>query len=132
MSTSIAEFRTRFPEFTDTDAYPDPRVQLFLDDAALCVDEEIYDTMYSLAICYLAAHELFLGTQTATSSANAQKLGPIASKTAGQVSVSRAVASLDLTDGDAYYLQTTYGQKFLSIRDKVKIPGFLVINNVGL
>ena len=132
MSASVADFRTRFPEFANDTMYPSARIQLFLDDAALCINEEIYGDMYNIANCYLAAHDLFLGTQTAASSANAQKLGPVSSKSAGQVTVARAVGSLDLSDGDSYYLQTLYGQKFISIRNKVKIPGFLVINNVGL
>ena len=127
MSADIATFRIRFPEFSDDTTYPDARIQLFIDDAALCIDEDRYGNMYDLAICYLAAHKLYLGTQTASSSANAQKIGPIASKSAGQVSVSRAVNSLDLSDGDSYYLQTLYGQEFLTIRNKVKIPGFMVV-----
>jgi len=132
MATTVEDFRTRFPEFSNVATYPDARVQLFLDDAALCIDEGIYGDMYDLAVCYLAAHELYLGTQTASSSGNAEKVGPVSSKSAGQVTVARGVASVDLTDPDAYYLKTTYGQKFINIRDKVKIPGFIVINNVGL
>ena len=129
MSATVEDFRTRFPEFADETAFPDPRVQLFLDDAALCIDQDIYDTMYDLAVCYLAAHELKIGTDTASSSGNSSNIGPVTSKAAGQVNKSYAVNALDLGDGDAYYQQTQYGLKFLSIRDKVKIPGFLVINN---
>ena len=128
MSATVSDFRVRFPEFANDTTYPDARVQLFLDDAALCVNEPIYGDMYNIAICYLAAHELFLGTQTATSSANAQKLGPVSSKAAGGVKVDRAVSAIDLSSGDAYYLQTQYGIKFLNIRNKVKIPGFLAIS----
>jgi hypothetical protein len=131
MSTTVSGFRTRFPEFSNATTYPDPRVQLFLDDAVLCVSETVYKQFTDLAVYYLAAHELFLATKTSDASGGgAQNIGPVSSKSAGQVSVSRAVGSLDLKDSDSYYLQTIYGQKYLSIRDKVKVPGFMVVNKV--
>jgi hypothetical protein len=126
---TVADFRTRFPEFADDTAFPDARVQMFLDDAALCIDQDRYGAMYDLAVCYLAAHELTLATRTASAPGGGASLavGPTSSKTAGGVSVTKAINSIDLSDGDAYYQQTQYGLKFISIRDKVKIPGFTVI-----
>jgi len=127
MSIDIASFRIRFPEFADDTAYPDPRVQLALDDAELCVDETKFGTLYELGVMNLAAHELRLTTDTANSPASAGSLGPVSAKTAGGVSVTRAINALDLSNSDSYYQQTQYGLKFLSIRDKVKIPAFMVI-----
>ena len=127
MSIDIASFRTRFPEFADDTAYPDPRVQLALDDAELCVDETKFGTLYELGVMHLAAHELKLTTDIANSPASAGAIGPVSSKTAGGVSVTKAINNIDLSDGDAYYQQAQYGLKFLNIRDKVKIPAFMVI-----
>ena len=126
---TVEDFRTRFPEFANDATFPDARVQMFLDDAALCTDEDRYGAMYNSAVCYLAAHELAVGYKTSSAPGGSAGLsvGPTSQKTAGGVSVTKAVNSIDLTDGDAYYQQTQYGLKFLSIRDKVKIPGFTVI-----
>lgn len=127
MSIDVASFRTRFPEFSDITPYPDARVQLALDDAQLCIDANRYLTLNEIAVMYLAAHELKLTTDISTAPASAGALGPVSQKTAGGVSVTRAVNPLDLSQGDAYYQQTQYGLKFLSLRDKVKIPAFMVI-----
>ena len=129
MSVNIADFRVRFPEYSDVPTFPDARIQLFLDDAELCIDEDIYGPMYDLAVCYLAAHELKLATDTSSTSAAAGNVGPVSSKTAGGVSKTMAIGALDMTESDSYYALTTYGLKFLNIRDKVKIPGFRVIAN---
>jgi len=126
MSASVADFRTRFPEFADDTTYPDARIQLFLDDAAMCVDEGVYGKFYDTAVCYLAAHMLYLGTLTSSGSGGAS-VGPISTKTAGGVSKTYAINSLDLNDSDSYYSQSQYGLTFMSIRAKVKIPGFIVI-----
>lgn len=126
MSATIVGFRTRFPEYSDINTYPDARIQMFLDDSALCIHSPVYGAMYDMAIYYLSAHELFMAIGTAKGAGS--NVGPVSSKTAGSVSVSRAVASVDLTQGDSYYTLSQYGVKYLSIRDKVKIPGFLVLS----
>ena len=127
MAIDVASFRTRFPEFSDVTPYPDARVQLSLDDAQLCIDADKYLTLNEIAVMYLAAHELKLTTAISNAPASAGALGPVSQKTAGGVSTTRAVNAIDLSHGDAYYQQTQYGLKFLSLRDKVKIPAFMVI-----
>lgn len=122
-------FKVRFPEFSSID---DGRVQLALDDASLIVDETRYATKYDLAIAYHAAHELKVATDISSSPSASSNVGPVSSKSAGGVSVSRAVSSIDLSSGDAYYQTSTYGIKFLSIRNLVRVPGFMAINLNGL
>jgi hypothetical protein len=130
MSVSVAGFRTRFPEFSDITEYPEARVQIFLDDASLCVDPERFLTMTDIAIYYLAAHDLSIGERTAAGSGSASEIGPVTSKSAGQVSKSHAVNSLDLNQSDSYYQQTLYGLKYLNIRDKIKVPAFFTVCKV--
>lgn len=119
MATDVATFRIRFPEFDDNIEYPDTRVQLFLDDAANCymgLDESRWCNKYDYAQAYLAAHLLTVGTGTEVGDTSV-KAGPVSSKTAGGVSVSRAVVAKDRSDLDDFYTSTTYGQQFLNIRN---------------
>ena len=118
MTCTVEEFRIRFPEFEDGVDYPDARVQLFLDDAAedIGIDEGRWCGKYNRAHCYLGAHYLSVGTGSEAGDSSS-KSGPISSKTAGGVSVGRAVMVKDRSDLDDFYMGTTYGQQFLNIRN---------------
>lgn len=119
MACTVAEFRIRFPEFADDVEYPDARIQLFLDDAAnyyMGTDENRWCNKYNYAQCYLAAHLLTVATG-AEAGDTSVKSGPVSSKSAGGVSVSRAVVAKDRSDQDDFYMGTVYGQQFLNIRN---------------
>ena len=119
MACTVAEFRSRFPEFSDISEYPDLRIQLFIDDAAnihMGIDENRWCGKYNYAQCYLAAHLLLGGTSTEAGDNNT-KSGPISNKSAGGVSVTRAVVVKDRSDTDNYYMSTPYGQQFLITRN---------------
>lgn len=119
MATDVATFRIRFPEFADGVEYSDVRIQLFLDDAANCYmgpDENRWYGKYDYAQSFLAAHLLTVGTGSEAGDSSV-KAGPVSSKTAGGVSVSRAVVAKDRSDLDDFYMGTTYGQQFLIIRN---------------
>ncbi len=118
MTCTVEEFRIRFPEFADETEYPDLRVQLFLDDAVCYIgdDENRWCNKYNMAHCYLAAHLLTAGTGTEAGD-NSSKAGPVSSKTAGGVSVTRAVVTKARSDSDEFYSSTAYGQQFLVIRN---------------
>lgn len=119
MATDVTAFRARFPEFADDTEFPDARIQLFLDDAANCyigTDENRWCGKYDIAQAYLAAHLLFAGTASEAGDASS-KSGPISGKTAGGVSVTRAVATKTRSDADDFYVSTAYGQQFLNIRN---------------
>lgn len=119
MATDVPTFRIRFPEFSDNTEYPDARIQLFLDDAVNCymgTDENRWCNKYDYAQAYLAAHLLTVGTASEAGDSSV-KSGPISSKSAGGVSVTRAVVAKDRSDTDDFYMSTTYGQQFLNIRN---------------
>ena len=128
MACEVATFRIRFPEFSDPVEYPDARIQLFLDDATCFIgtDEARWCGKYDLAHCYLAAHLLTKGTATEAGDTSSTS-GPISSKSAGGVSVTRAVTSKDRSDSDEFYSSTAYGQQFLNIRNTCFV-GVLVTN----
>jgi len=120
MAATIADFRARFPEFSDVVEFPDARIQLFLDDAVLIHigdDENRWGGKYNTAHAYLAAHLLFIGTNTEVGS-TAANVGPVSSKSAGGVSVTKAVVAKDRSEGDDFYSSTSYGQQFIVIRDR--------------
>lgn len=128
MACTVADFRIRFPEFSDETEYPDPRIQLFLDDAAedIGTDENRWCGKYNRAHCYLGAHYLFAGTSTEAGDASS-KAGPVSSKTAGGVAVTRAVVAKNRSDSDEALSSTSYGQQFLVIRNSCFV-GVLVAN----
>ena len=128
MACTVVELRLRFPEFADLTEYPDPRIQLFLDDAAedMGSDESRWCGKYDRGHCNLAAHYLSVGTGTEAGDTSA-KSGPVSSKSAGGVSVTRAVVAKDRSDGDSYYSSTVYGMQFMIIRNSCFV-GVLVAN----
>ena len=124
MSTSVADFRMRFPEFVDDTEYPTLRIQMFLDDAQLIhmgSNESRWNGKYDIAQAYLAAHLLTQGTKTEAGDSNAQA-GAIISKTAGGVSVSRAISTSPKSAQDEAYFGTAYGQQFVIIRNMCFAP----------
>lgn len=128
MAVDLATFRTRFPEFSDDTEYPDATVQLFLDDAQQDIgsDENRWCGKYDRAHAYLAAHLLTVGSKTELGDSSSSA-GTIQSKSAGGVSVSRAVAVKSRSDADEFYMTTSYGQSFVVIRNGCFI-GVLVAN----
>lgn len=124
MTVTVAEFRTRFPEFADDTEYPDARIQLFIDDTQLAyigTDEKRWGGKYNYAQAYLAAH-LLVTAEASSAGDSSVKVGPVSSKSAGGVSVTRAVASKDRSDGDDFYMGTVYGQRFMMIRNQCFAP----------
>ena len=117
---SIEDFRTRFPEFSDVTSYPDARVQLFIDDSIQDIgsDESRWAGKYNRAQSYYVAHLLHKASLLEAGSTSSTT-GPISSKTAGGVSVSRSVVAKKRSDTDDALMSTYYGQTFMSIRNSV-------------
>lgn len=128
MTITVELFRTRFPEYADPTEYPDPRIQLFIDDTAdyIGVDEARWNGRYDRAQSYLAAHLLSIASKSEYGDSNAN-VGAVTSKSAGGVSVGRSVVAKDRSDGDDFYVSTSYGQQFLVIRN-ITFIGVLSVN----
>ena len=119
MAVTVAAFRARFPEFSDDVTYPDSRVEIFIEDSQLIymgADENRWLGKYDYAQAYLVAH-LLITAEASEAGDSSVKVGPVSSKSAGGVSVTRAVATKDRSDGDDFYMGTVYGQRFLMIRN---------------
>lgn len=124
MTIDVAGFRTRFPEFADDTEYPDARIQLFIDDSVTIYigsDEKRWGGKYDYAQSHLVAH-LLVSAEATEAGDSSVKVGPVSSKSAGGVSVTRAVATKNRSDGDDFYMGTVYGQRFLMIRNSCFAP----------
>lgn len=130
MACTVTDFRTRFPEFSDVSEYSDERIQLFIDDSIFYIgsDESRWCGKYNYAQCYLAAHLLVLGTFSEAGETSS-KIGAPSSKSAGGVSVSYSVVAKDRSDTDYFLSSTTYGQRFITIRNTCFV-GILVANAI--
>ena len=131
MAVTVAAFRARFPEFSDDVTYPDSRVEIFIEDSQLIymgADENRWLGKYDYAQAYLVAH-LLITAEASGAGDSSVKVGPVSSKSAGGVSVTRAVATKDRSDGDDFYMGTVYGQRFLMTRNAC-FAGVLVANQL--
>lgn len=118
MACDVPTFRARFPEFGDDTEFPDARIQLFLDDARdlyMGDNEDRWCGKYDTAQCYLAAHLLVKGTAQEAGDTSAS-VGPVSQKSAGGVSVTKAVTTKDRSDQADFFASTSYGLQYLSIR----------------
>jgi len=109
---SVAEFQTRFPEFSTV---ADSRIQLFLDDAALNMADPVkwldwYDTAHS----YYAAHLLVVADNTEGGDAGA--IAPVKHQEVDDVVIKSAIGELSPTADDLY--STSYGKRYVSYRRK--------------
>ena len=102
-------FKARFPEF---DSIAESRIQIFIDDSLLVLNETTWGNVYSLAVCYLTAHYLALGE--ASSNGNSGTTGPIASQAVDGTSISFNSFS-PTSEFSSFYNSTQYGQRFYTL-----------------
>jgi hypothetical protein len=104
---TVADFQDRFPEFCEEE---DPRVQLFLDDAALLMNsQEKWLDFYDVAHQYLAAHLLTLASSTETGDSGI--LAPIKRQEVDDVVIEQAIDSVKVSKDDLY--STSYGKSYI-------------------
>ena len=114
---TVADFRTRFPEFSDVTDYPDATIQLNIDDAVLEVSTN-FGTYQDVATLFLAAH--FLAVSGDATSGAYGSVGGIASDSVDGVSTSYSTAAVK-NQNDQFLSSTIYGQRFLAYRQKIAI-----------
>lgn len=131
MAVTVSDLRTRFPEFADDTEYPEARIQLFIDDSVLAYmgsDEKRWAGRYNYAQAYLVAHLLASGEASEAGDGSA-KVGPVTSKSAGGVSVTRAAQAKARSDSDDFFMGTVYGQRFIMVRNTT-FAGVMVANQL--
>jgi hypothetical protein len=110
MAVSPATFKEILPEFAEV---PSPRVQVFLDMAALSINVSAWGNKADMGQTYLAAHYLKTADETAAGDAAA---GPVTQEAVGQVSASYQVGE---AFSDSEYGSTAYGRRYLELRKTV-------------
>ena len=107
---TVVDFQDRFPEFTDI---TDSRVQMFLDDASLLMASPTrWLDFYDVALCYHAAHLLYVATLTATGDGGV--LAPVKKQEVDDVVIEQAVGNVKPTAEDL--LSTAYGKRYYQYR----------------
>jgi len=124
MAVTPTTFKARYTEFaSETDA----RVQVYITDAELEMDEGRWGDLYDRGLSALTAHLLAIANRNAASSGTGISLGgALTSRTVGSVSVSFGSAP---TSGstEAYLLSTAYGAEYLRLVQIVG-TGIVVVN----
>jgi len=100
---TIDDFKARFSGFSGV---PDPRIQLFIDEASRSVDDSWIAADQKTAILYLAAHLMESDDRAGAGT------GEIASESFGPISLSY-VRRDGSSDGD--YSSTQYGSRFAEL-----------------
>ena len=120
MATSLSDFRTRFPEFA---SIADVVITLALNDAADLMEVVIWDTKYDTGQAFLAAH--FVKLSSDASGGASAAVGPISQAATGPIAVTYAVTASSNV-GDDMLRSTTYGQRYIQLRDLVGLQGLTV------
>lgn len=122
MSVSVSGFRARFPEFAEAD-FPDARVDLALEDAALQINAGVWRGKADLGMYYLAAHTLAIEGAAFGGTGGSVPAGPVASETVGDVSRSfvsaGASSSSSSSSANDDLAWTKYGQVYARMRRMV-------------
>lgn len=115
-------FRERLPEFSDTEMYPDPAINMQLSVAQKMILEERWGDMYEMGLCWWAAHYLVLGAQAAQTAKNggipAGMTGIVASKSVDGVSISYNTLPIE-----KQWDLTIYGRQLMSFARLVGAGG---------
>lgn len=120
MAVTPTSIKERFPEFA---AVPDSRIQFFIDDAVLYLNEARASIYYDKLLALLTAHYLALALQNETGSGGGK--GLIASMSDGDSSISFATMTPG-SQSEFYFNQTPYGVEFLTWRVYMSGGGIIV------
>lgn len=112
MAVTSAQFRLDFPEFADTDVFPDSMVNFWLNFALGMLNECRWGSMLNMGLELMTAHQLVLADR------NGYKPGvitaPQGSKAVDKVNVSYDTASVTLDNG-GHWNGSSYGIQFLQL-----------------
>lgn len=120
--SQLTDFRTRFPEFVSE---TDERVQLFLDDSALFLNETVWGSKYNLGAMYLTAHFLSSAKSSSTSGGKGGGTGIVSGKSVDGTSVSYSTPTIGNLS-ESFYASTSYGLYFLSLIKALGITAYVV------
>lgn len=109
MAITLQEYRSAFPEHS---AVSDAAVNFAIDRANTEIGDEFLGARTVLAQKYYAAH--FVQADAVASASDPAATGPVSSMSAGEMSVSFAVATPAAASKDDFQ-STKYGQRYVQI-----------------
>ncbi len=117
-SFSAGAFRTSFPEFADTTAYPDTMITFWATLAQAQVKLCVWNSCWLQGVSLYVAHELVIANQNVKTAAAGGAPGTMGgvpnNKTVGSVTV--AYDSQATSEKDAgYWNLTNYGKQFIRL-----------------
>lgn len=115
-----ASFKIRFTEYSTT---ADERIQLFIDDSILILNEAFWGEKYDLGLAYLTAHFLTIADKSAAG--NIGSVGQVQSKAVDGTSVSFN-SGISNSQQDAFYASTSYGQRYLTLRRTLGTVAYVI------
>lgn len=118
---TTVQFKIRFPEFVAQD---DSRIQLFIDDAEIILNENYWGTKYNIGSSYFVAHELARAIKSETSGGNGGG-GAVTSRSVDGSSVGYSSKTPD-SSSESYYSSTSYGLKYLALSSSLPIAAAIV------
>jgi len=121
-----AQFRTDFPEFSDTTKYPDSAVNLWLSLGEKTLAPDRWCDYLDLGLELFIAHNLAIAagnqlTEMVGGTAGQVK-GPLTSKSVDKVSAGYDTGAVALQDGGFFNL-STYGIRYLQLARMVGTGG---------
>lgn len=113
MAITPQDVRDRYPEFSSVTDYPDARIQTWITKGEGELSEAAWGDQYNEGLLAYTAHFLSWSAQTFSSGGAGGSIGPVASKSVGDVSVSFAnVAGGNASALASFFLSTPYGQEY--------------------
>lgn len=111
-------FRAAFPEFANTELYPDPQIDFWAELAQAQVNQCRWGNQWLRGVYLYTAHELVLARQNAQAAAvggNPGQQGGIANtKTVGNATIGYDASTSTEKDAGWWNL-TTYGKQFIRL-----------------
>lgn len=120
MSIDPTLFKIRFPEFI---GQTDERIQIFIDDAIIVINENFWGEKYNLGLNYLTAHYLVSAIKSEAGSSGS--IGGISGKSVDGVSVSYAKVQIKDSAED-FVASTIYGQRYLTLKKTLGVTACVI------
>jgi hypothetical protein len=118
----LPTFRTSFPEFSDTTAYPDGTVNFWLSVAVARMNASVWGNLYDIGQALYVAHNLDLARLATLAAARGLPpnlaSGPLSAKSVKDVAMSFD-ASVAAIEGAGNYNLTYYGTRFYELMEIV-------------
>lgn len=113
-----ADFRTYFPEFSDTTKYPGSQIEFWMTVASALVDPDRWGVLTDQGVSLVTAHHLVVANQdqavAAAGGTPGEVKGATASKSVDKVSVGYDTKSVTI-DGAGFWNMSKYGIRYLTL-----------------